>query len=556
MACTVVFGVFPAYLACGIALSLAALAVTPVILLAGRLRGAVRKSPRAVRRAVGAIVIVAVAIVALLAWRVALAAAAGLAPALPAALSLACGAYTAALVFRDDPRPGRWADASLIITVAIGPAALVRPGIITDDPVAGLLFPMAAWLAVRLWRSMGGSGNRVVRASADVTAAVALGAIVDLLVVWTANIAGLRVLTVARACHLLHAVSAGNNPDWWYLAIPLLLLAAAYTARARWSGRLTAIGARARRGRAVRWAGELPGTGMLRPRLAVLAFSSSRRMMTFLHVGLLLVPLVCLTGPALAERSLLGPLRARYVIAYHADEKARAEVLAYRQLRREVAAASPGQRAAMKASIGNIASTADAGGLGAGQATPAQLASAGSLGQEEGAYLEYSGQAPARGEPSPPSLATGSLATAATQAEAEEAAAEEAEGYAEKAGASAAAAIGEMLSIPSGGMAVQILQEYLAGLTEESPVADALARLAGRLGAGDTDDPGAEQALDPGQAEKAATAGEISTAGGSGSQGSGNDSSNTGTGGGDGDGDGGGEEGGGSGGSAGGGDGG
>jgi hypothetical protein len=44
------------------------------------------------------------------------------------------------------------------------------------------------------------------------------GAVLDLLVVWTANLAGLRVLTVVWVCHLLNAVAAGNNPDWWYLA--------------------------------------------------------------------------------------------------------------------------------------------------------------------------------------------------------------------------------------------------------------------------------------------------------------------------------------------------
>jgi hypothetical protein len=276
----------PAYWACRIVLALLAWC-------AGRLKGMAGKSSRVIRRARGLVVMagVAVAVVAVLAWRVAPAAAAGLAFALPFALLLACGGYAAALVLQDNPRARLWADASIVITVAAGPAALFRPAIITDDPVAGLLFPAAAWLAVQLWRSMTGSGSRMARAGADITAALALGAILDLLLVWAANLAGAGVLTVARACHLLDVVAAGNSPRWWYQVIPLLLLAAVYAARARWKSGLARIGARARQWPAAGWARELPGFRMLGSGLAVLAFSFSRRMMTFVHVGLLLVPL-------------------------------------------------------------------------------------------------------------------------------------------------------------------------------------------------------------------------------------------------------------------------
>jgi hypothetical protein len=81
-------------------------------------------------------------------------------------------------------RPGRRANASIVIAVAAGLAALIWPRIITDDPLAGPLFPAAAWLAVQLWRSMRNSGNRIVRASADVTAALALGAVSNCQVLW------------------------------------------------------------------------------------------------------------------------------------------------------------------------------------------------------------------------------------------------------------------------------------------------------------------------------------------------------------------------------------
>jgi uncharacterized membrane protein YgcG len=293
---------------------------------------------------------------------------------------------------------------------------------------------------------------------------------------------------------------------------------------------------------------------MLRPRMAVAALWFSRRMMTFFHVGLLLVPLVGMTAPVVLGQAMLGQLRSRYGIAYHADLAARAEIVAYQQLTRQVAAASPRQRAAMRGNVENITKTAGGGGPGTGgapatsaqHATSAQVASAVNLGEEEGEYLEYAGQVPLGRQPSPPPLNARSVAAAGAEVEAEVADAEEAEGPAEKAGASAAAAIGELLSIPNEGPVFQILQEYLSGLIEESPVADAFAGLARRIGREDTaDDPTAEQALDPDEAEEAAASGEISPPGGRGSNGSGDEGPDDGGGDDGGGGDGGGSGGGG-----------
>ena len=76
----------------------------------------------------------------LAAWWAALAAAAGVASALPSLLPLGCAAYVGVLLYRDDPRPGRWADVFLAGTVGVGLAAAFRLGIVADDPVALLLF--------------------------------------------------------------------------------------------------------------------------------------------------------------------------------------------------------------------------------------------------------------------------------------------------------------------------------------------------------------------------------------------------------------------------------
>ena len=517
----VVFSLLVGLLASAMALSLAVGIASVVMVLA-------RKSAGAVRRARGVIVVAAVVIVVLLAWWASLAAAAGVASALPSLLPLGCAAYVGGLTYRDDPRPGRWANLFIAGAVGIGLAAIFRPGVVADDPAAPLLFIAIAWLASHIWRSMAASDNRLVRGSADVATALLLGATLDLFVIWIGNIAGLTALTVLRVSSLLNEVAAGNDPAWWYLAVPLLLLAAGYVAVIRWESRLAEFGAWAQRQRAVRLARTLPGIGALRPRMAVAAFGSSRRLAQFLHVGLLLVPLVGMTAPALFGQAVLGPLRPRYVIAYDAERTAEAQVLAYRQLTREVAAASPGQRAALRKDVADISSSVNGGGGGAWftAATPAA-----GLGEEEGAYLVHAGEAGAAAEPAPPPLAAGRATTVAAQVEAEQGDAEEAESYADKAGASAAAAIATLLSIAPGGGAIQLLQEYLGGLTEESPVADALAGLAGRLGGTASADPGAEQALNPGPAEQAAASGEISQPDSNGSAGSGGGSS-TGNGGG------------------------
>jgi uncharacterized membrane protein YgcG len=519
-----VFGLLVGLLAAGMAMSLAVGVAVVVMVLARRSSGVIRRAP-------GVVLVVAVVIVVLAAWWAALGAAAGVASALPSLLPLGCAAYVGVLLYRDDPRPGKWADVFLAGAVGVGLAAVFRPGIVADDPVALLLFIVIGWLAARLWRSMRDSDNRLVKGSADVATALLLGATLDLVVVWAGNLVGLPALTVLRVSRVLNAIADGNDPAWWYLAVPLLLLTACYIALIRWESRLADLGAWARRRRVVRSARQLPGISAVRPQQALTAFESSSRLMRFLHVGLLLVPLVGITAPALLGQTVLGPLRPRYFIAYDAERHATAQALAYRQLTREVAAASPSQRAALRKSVEGVAGTVNGGTGGAANPWFTSSNAAMNLGEEEGAYLQYSGEGAAGAEPAPPPLSTGSATAVAAQVEAEEGDADAAESYAGKAGASAAAAIATLLSIQPGGGAVQILQEYLGGLTEESPVADALAGLAGRLGQAAAGQPDAEQAFNPGPAEQAAAAGEISPSDDNGSSGSGGGSSTGGGGG-------------------------
>jgi uncharacterized membrane protein YgcG len=477
-----------------------------------------RPSPGADRSPSGWIRLGAVIAMVAIAWWIALALPAVLAYVLPAVVVLTCGCVLGGRIARG-PILGLWADVLFIAAIVIGLTALTRPGIVTDDPFAAPLFPLAAWVIIRVWRSMRDSRAPTTRASADVLAALLLGATLDLAVVWVGNLAGLHALTVIRASHVLDMIAAGTNPAWWYVAPPFLLLAAGYVALDRWEDRLARTAARVKRSPVARWIRNLPGTRMLRPGRAVAALGLSRRLMSFLHVSLLLVPLVGMTAPGLLGHAVLAPLRARYAIAYRANAGARAEAAAYQELAREVAAASPGQRKAIRGNVEKMIGTSDPGSPGAAAMPLTTIrASAHYLGEKEGEYLEYTDQVGTSHQPSPPPLPTGSVTAGATEADAEETDADEAETNASRAGAAAAAGIGAMIQILGGNVDVQAVQEYLSGLVEEGPVADALGRFAGRLGNTGEDIGDPEEILNPSDAENAAAAGEISPPGsGSGS---------------------------------------
>jgi hypothetical protein len=150
----------------------------------------------------------------------------------------------------------------------------------------------------------------------------------------------------------------------------------------------------------------------------------------------------------------------------------------------------------MRADVENIVSSAASAGISgtstgqlASEATSQQLAYALELGQDQGRYLARLGRAPADdGEPSP-QASTESVAAAAAEVQAEDADSDEDTGHAEEVGSAAAEAFGSLLSFPSGNAAIQILQEYVSGVLEDGPAADALADFAGRVGGDDTADP-------------------------------------------------------------------
>jgi hypothetical protein len=98
--------------------------------------------------------------------------AATLAFCLPLALVAGCGGWACALALRrarDSTR--RWLrlapDLIAVATVAALLLVLVRHALLTAGPAAGLLFPVAAWGIIRLWRAMAGSPRLAVKAAAN-----------------------------------------------------------------------------------------------------------------------------------------------------------------------------------------------------------------------------------------------------------------------------------------------------------------------------------------------------------------------------------------------------
>jgi hypothetical protein len=172
----------------------------------------------------------AVAVVAAVALLIATAgpALAALAAAvLPAVLVTVCGGWVL-LVARRAQRPGgraawwhrRLQDAVVAVTTGTALLVLARRDVLAAGPAAGLLFPLAAWAGFRAWRAMDNSGRVAVRAAADITLSLLLGADLVLFVVWLANLLGLSRPEVAAVRGALDRAGGLADLPWWLWAGP------------------------------------------------------------------------------------------------------------------------------------------------------------------------------------------------------------------------------------------------------------------------------------------------------------------------------------------------
>jgi hypothetical protein len=417
---------------------------------------------------------------------------------LPAAFAASCGLCACLLVLprvRTTAIPGlKYApDAIGAATTAVVLLLLINHAMLTTEPAAGLLFPLAVWGSVRAWRVMNASERVAVKAGADITLSLLLGAGLVLFLVWLANLLDLprRDMATLRAV-LADAGSAADVP-WWVWAGLYLLLAGVSLAFLLRQARLAKV---------MRW---------LRRLRVVPAADAARRMLTCLHIGLLVIVFAGLATPPALAVVFQRQVQAVYTVALQRQLQAEGRQAAYTMVSRQFR--KPTRNNALSGMVAKISQvsapppfgppvtgteTEIANHLGTTQAIALHLQKA-SLAQAEQQALRQAGiSAPIPDEPD--------LSSRLDEVTAEQLRATEADEAADQAGELAAKAVASMISVPhiSDNAVFQIIRDYLSGLVEESGVKDWFALRAEHLTSDST--PDAEKMIvpDPRQLEKAA----------------------------------------------------
>jgi hypothetical protein len=419
---------------------------------------------------------------------------------LPAALVAVCGGWVLLMTLRaqrserrlgrrsrgdesarsgNGRRAARWHRflQDTVVTATTGAAllALTRRDVMAVEPSAGLLFPVAAWAGFRAWHAMNTSGRLAVRAAADITLSLLLGADLVLFVVWLANLLGLTRSEVAAVRGALERTAGLADLPWWLWTGLYAALAVAAVAFAAWPTRLRrAIGLSAR----------------LR---MVSVVDVVRRVLTGVHIGLLVIVLVAVAVPAAVFPVLRAQIAARYTTAYQRQFEAAGEKAAYAEISGRFTMTKANR--AVLAGIVEKIHRIDHPGQGDGHATATEADIARRVGELQAATLLAAGAtsvaateqsaASAAGFTAPIQDAT-DLRTRVTKLDEQDERETAAHKQAEQAGDLAAATVASLLSVPDIGNheVVQIVREYLGGLIEESPLKDVFAAWTERLAGG------------------------------------------------------------------------
>lgn len=422
---------------------------------------------------------------------------------LPAAFTGGVGLWACLLAFpRIGASSGRWRrlpDVLLIATVGATFILLVKHNLLTAQPFAGLLFLPASWAAFSVWRAMNGSHRLAVKAGADITLSLLLGADVVLLLVWLANILDLSRAEIVAVRDAADNVGSAADLPWWVWTGLYVLLAGSVLAFVRWPGRLA---------KAIRWFGRLH---------VVTAVDTARRTLTAVHIGLLVIVLVGLTAPVALAPTFQRQMRSAYIVALQRTLEAEGELAVYGEIRSQfIAVATQPVLTDIVMKIHDTSSPPAEDGDAGATATETDLAhrvgelQARALGAAPSPALVAREQVTAEeaGFDDPVRDASDvSDRLAAIQHEQTEA--DAAAKRAEEAGELAASAVASAISIPhvSDNEVFQIVREYLSGLIEGSTLKDTFAAWAGRL-AGAKAPPDAGQVVipDPERLKQAALA--------------------------------------------------
>jgi hypothetical protein len=361
---------------------------------------------------------------------------------------------------------------------------------------AVLLFPVAVWLSIRGWRAMNDSDQPAVRAVADIAVSLMLGGCLVLLLVWLANLLHMPAGEVAVLRGALGLAGAVIDWPWWAWTAVYVALAGLSLAFAAWPSRLEKL------------------LGWFKRLRVVPSAEVTRRVLTGVHIGLLVVVLIGLAAPAATSPALRARLAARYTETLTDDLRARGELAVYQEIAREFGHAGPSlltPLAELITRIDGISRPSD----GKHGATGIELDLARRLGELQARTLA----------PEPPDVTQAEAAVtrqAGLDAEAGSAAQEKkqlgevdaaeheddaTEELVDQAAELAASAVAGALQLPGLGdtEVVQVIREYLSGLIEISPLKDVFAAWAGRI-TGRSEPPAAEELVipDPGPLKDAA----------------------------------------------------
>ncbi len=249
---------------------------------------------------------------------------------LPTAFVTACGLWAcvfASRIVRKTAR--RWLkplpDVIGVATAAASLLLVAKHNLLTTEPAAGFLFPLAVWGSIKAWLAMKRSHRLTARAAADLTLSLLLGAELVLFLVWLANLLGMpRPEVAALRAILAHAGAVVDLPWWLWTSLYLLLatLSLAFVLRPATTAKLRKWFARLR----VRSIADV-----------------TRRLLSGAHIGLLAIALVALATPAALGPTLQRRLAAAYTVALQHRFEAQGELDAYTQIRQQFTGAAASQ---------------------------------------------------------------------------------------------------------------------------------------------------------------------------------------------------------------------
>jgi hypothetical protein len=411
---------------------------------------------------------------------------------LPSVFVAACGLWACLLVSRaaKSRRWLRWlAPLPHLIGAATAAASLILlfdRHLLTTEPAAGFLIPLAVWGSISAWLAMKKSERLAVRAAADITLSLLLGAVLVVFLVWLANLLDMPrpEVAVLRAV-LAHAGAVVDLPWWVWTALYVLLAVVS----------LAFVLRPARTATAKQWFGRLR---------VVPAADATRRVASGVHIGLLAIILVGLSAPAALATTVQHKLAAAYTVALQSKFEAAGELAAYVRIQHQFdGGTAPGTLVQVVMQIhdtdsppaGDDNPTGNQDDLaqrvGALQATALNLASTKAvLDAAETAARQAGLDAPLNGETD--------IEDRLAEVSADDQDADTEESSASTAGKLAAVALASTISLPDlgGNEVVQVVREYLSGLVEESGIKDTFARWAQRL-PGASPPPTAQELVEP-----------------------------------------------------------